>query len=267
MTKTILITGATDGIGLEAAKILVKDGHHVILSGRNAEKMAGVVTELSDIGSVDSFIADLSDLNAVGLLIEAVTSKYSSIDVLINNAGVAKQNVLINQQGFDVRFVVNAIAPYRLTTGLLPLLSSESRVVNITSAAQSPVDIATLKGEKIEADDFQVYAQSKLAMTMWTVYLANRYRGDGPVFVAVNPGSLLGTKMVKEYFGTEGKDVLIGANILVKAALSDTFFNASGKYFDNDAGYFGRLHQDVDDKKKVEQVMSIIKDMTNTVVI
>ena len=94
MPKTLLITGATDGIGFETAKILVKKGHIVLLHGRNLEKLQAVASELSafrsesDLGSVDHYTADLSDLAAVKSMADSIAEKYSSLDVLINNAGV-----------------------------------------------------------------------------------------------------------------------------------------------------------------------------------
>lgn len=102
------------------------------------------------------------------------------------------------------------------------------------------------------------YAQSKLALTMWSRHLALSLGEDGPVVVAVNPGSMLGSKMVKEAFGVAGGDIGIGARILVRAALSDEFTNASGRYFDNDAGQFAEPHPDAFDPRKAAQVVQAI---------
>ena len=96
----------------------------------------------------------------------------------------------------------------------------------------------------------EAYAQSKLAITMWSAHLASVWGDEGPMVVAVNPGSLLATKMVKEGFGMPGNDIGIGSGILVRAALSDEFANASGRYFDNDAGQFAAPHPDALDPEK-----------------
>ncbi len=88
---------------------------------------------------------------------------------------------------------------------------------------------------RVQLDDMGAYAQSKLAITMWSRIMAEKLK-DGPMIVAVNPGSLLASKMVKEGFGVAGNDLSIGADILTRATLSDEFANASGKYFDNDSG-------------------------------
>jgi NAD(P)-dependent dehydrogenase (short-subunit alcohol dehydrogenase family) len=86
------------------------------------------------------------------------------------------------------------------------------------------------------------YAQSKLGITMWTRHMAEELGQAGPMVVAVNPGSLLASKMVKEGFGVAGSDLSIGADILTRAALSDEFAAASGRYFDNDAKRFAPPH-------------------------
>ncbi len=259
MSKTILITGATDGIGLETAKILLDKGHHVILSGRNEKKMAAVVDELSAKGSLDSVIADLSSLQAVNQLAVNVAKRYSKIDVLINNAGILESKTPLNEHGHDVRFVVNTLAPYLLTKKLMPNFESDSRIINLSSAAQASINLSALAGNNVVLESMDAYAQSKLAIAMWTVFLAEKY-ASGPEFIAVNPGSLLGSKMVKEKFGISGNDVLVGANILVEAALSEKFAHASGKYFDNDLGDFGNPHADANNPKKVSDVIAVIED-------
>jgi NAD(P)-dependent dehydrogenase (short-subunit alcohol dehydrogenase family) len=106
----------------------------------------------------------------------------------------------------------------------------------------------------------EAYAQSKLALTIWSRELAKQLP-DGLVVVAVNPGSLLASKMVKEGFGVAGNDLSIGADILDRAALSDEFASASGKYFDNDAGRFAEPHADALDPQKSEKLMDVIEDV------
>ena len=261
MNKTILLTGATDGIGLEAARMLVAEGHDVLLHGRNPAKLADVEKELSALrggGQVESYVADLSRLADVGALAKAVTEKHSRLDVLINNAGVYKAPDVVTPDGLDVRFAVNTIAPYLLTQRLLPLLGKSGRVINLSSAAQSPVDAGALAGE-ICLSDSAAYAQSKLTITMWSRHMALDLGDDGPAFIAVNPGSLLGTKMVKEAYGMAGGDIRIGAEILYRAALDDEFAAASGQYFDNDSGRFASPHPDALDPRKSQEVVDIIE--------
>ncbi len=107
-------------------------------------------------------------------------------------------------------------------------------------------------------DDGEAYAQSKLAITMWSRHLAEELGPGGPMIVAVNPASMLGTKMVKSGFGVVGNDISIGADILVRAALSDEFADASGKYYDNDVKRFTHAHPDtLDGGKRADVVRAL----------
>ncbi|MEM8863644.1 MAG: SDR family NAD(P)-dependent oxidoreductase [Chloroflexota bacterium] len=262
MQKTILITGATDGIGLETAKMLVSSGHNVLIHGRNPAKLKDVSALLAEMGSaqsIESYVADLSSFRDVEDLAQALLDRHSHLDVLINNAGVFKVVNPITKDGFDVRFVVNTLAPYLLTKRLLPIMNHESRVINLSSAAQAPVNIAALSGQKHLPDDFSAYAQSKLAITMWSTAMSQLE--NSPVVIAVNPGSLLKTNMVAEAFGRFNNDVSVGADILVQAALSDGFANASGKYFDNDSGNFASPHPDGLNQQKINSVTQAIEDV------
>lgn len=263
--KTILITGSTDGIGLETAKMLFAMGHHVLLHGRSRTKLDAAekaVFALPGGGRVESYVADLALMADVEALAAAVAERHDQLDVLINNAGIYAPGS-VTPNGLDVRFAVNTIAPYVLTRRLLGLLGASGRVVNVSSAAQSPVDPKALAGHS-RLPDGAAYAQSKLALTMWARSLALSLKDDGPAIIAVNPGSMLGSKMVKEAFGVAGGDIGIGAEILGRAALADEFAAASGKYFDNDSGRFAPPHPDALDPRKVDEIMRIIDTVWET---
>ena len=259
MKKTILLTGATDGIGLEAAKLFVSEGHHLLVHGRNPAKLEKVERELTALnaGTVESLVADLSVMDEVAALAQSVLDQHKQLDVLINNAGVFNTKEPITSAGLDVRFVVNTIAPYLLTQRLLPLLGSNGRVINLSSAAQAPVDAEALLGN-VRLSDQAAYAQSKLAITMWSSALAATIGADGPAVIAVNPGSLLGSKMVKEAFGIDGGDLGKGAAILRRAALDDEFATATGRYFDNDSGQFAPPHPDALDPVACQQIARLV---------
>lgn len=259
MSKTILITGSTDGIGLEAAKALAAAGHTVLLHGRNAAKLAAVKAGHPALANSATYQADLSSLGRVENLAAEIEAKHARLDVLINNAGVFKIANSITPDGLDVRFVVNTIAPYYLTKRLLSLMDESGRVINLSSAAQAPVDVAAFTGKE-KLGDGEAYAQSKLALTMWSRHMADSVE-KGPAIIAVNPGSFLGTKMVKEAYGSEGKDIGIGSEILTRLAIAPEYADSTGKYFDNDSGKFGSPHPDALDPQKNKQIIDLMDAM------
>ncbi|KIN70545.1 Oxidoreductase, short chain dehydrogenase/reductase family protein [Sulfitobacter noctilucae] len=259
MTKTILLTGATDGIGLETAKLFAAQGHTVLMHGRSDAKLKAARAEVG--GTTLGYLADLSVASDITAMAQSIAKDHAHLDVLINNAGVLKMPNATTPDGLDARFMVNTIAPYILTEAVLPLMGAGGRIINLSSAAQAPVDLDALKGDAA-LGDMEAYAQSKLAITMWSQHLAAQLT-TGPSVLAVNPGSLLASKMVKEGFGVAGNDLSIGAQILYRTALEDEFANVSGRYFDNDAGAFGQPHADASDPAKVRAVVQAVKDISN----
>ena len=131
------------------------------------------------------------------------------------------------------------------------------RVVNLSSAAQFPVDPDALAGHG-ELSDEAAYAQSKLALTMWSRSMALSLGNEGPAIIAVNPRSMLGSKMVKQAYGVVGSDLRVGADIVCRAALSEEFAAASGRYFDNDTGQFASPHPDALDARKCAAIVAIL---------
>lgn len=258
--KKILITGATDGVGLETAKLLASQGHYLLLHGRSETKMHSALQQIIAIApdaSVDTYMADLSKFSDIQRLSSTILGEHAKLDVLINNAGIFKTANPINQDGLDIRFVVNTIAPIMLTQSLLPIMSDEARIVNLSSAAQAPIQIPAILGQTKLNDDFQAYAQSKLALTIWTSQLSKTIKPK-QVCIAVNPGSLLASKMVKEGFGVAGNDLSIGVQILVQAALATEFEEASGKYFDNDVKRFAEPHSFALTESNCDRVMKAL---------
>ena len=244
MKKTILITGSTDGIGKLAAIKLAKDGHEIYLHGRNGAKLTSVIAEVKDRSQnekIAGFTADFSDLASVKNLATEVAQALDKIDVLINNAGVFKSPTTLTDAGLDLRMTVNYLAPYLLTKELIPLLakSHSPRLINLSSAAQAPVSEAVLLGKEISSEQ-ETYAQSKLALTMWSLHLAKTHPHIS--VIAVNPGSLLNTNMVREAYGRHWAPADKGADILYYLAVAKKYEGITGKYFDNDMGDFGRIH-------------------------
>ncbi len=262
MKKVVLITGSTDGIGLETAKAMVACGHHVIVHGRNPSKVEDVKNTLDTIaaGNAETIVADFSSFDAIFNMIGELAERFGKLDVLINNAGIYSTSQTKTQEGLDIRFMVNTIAPYLLTKELLPLFDKTGRIVNLSSAAQSSVDLLALQGNKTLGDG-EAYAQSKLALTMWSRDLGLKLKDSGPMMVAVNPKSLLGSKMVRDAYGIAGGDIRLGADILMRAALSEEFAQAHGAYFDNDIETFAAPHQDALDAAKASEVIGVIENI------
>ncbi|MEM9545547.1 MAG: SDR family NAD(P)-dependent oxidoreductase [Bacteroidota bacterium] len=263
--KTILITGSTDGIGKLAAIKLAMDGYQLILHGRNREKLEQIIAEVKSTSKnerISGFVSDLSDFESIQKMVTEITVEYAKLDVLINNAGVFKSKISHNQDHLDIRFAVNYFAPYQLTNKLLPLLKSSKspRIINLSSAAQAPVSLDALMGN-VQLSAQNAYAQSKLALTMWSFYLSQQY--DFLNVIAVNPGSLLNTKMVQEAYGQYWSSADKGATILYELAISETYASSSGTYFDNDRGTFNHAHSDAYNHEKVNRLISITEKVLN----
>ncbi len=199
-------------------------------------------------------------MDEVRNLVAKLKKEHDKLDVLINNAGVFVVPNKVTKDDLDIRYVVNTIAPYLLTQLLIPVLHAQARVINLSSAAQSPIDPSELSEPSTLSDD-KVYAKSKLALTMWSFNLAKSLGNQGPSVIAVNPASMIGSKMVNTAYGVEGKSLKVGADILVKASLSDEFSNASGQYFDNDHGDFRSPHPDALNQHKTNQISEKIESI------
>jgi len=174
VSKTILITGSTDGIGLDAAKALAERGHTILLHGRNPEKLSAIKKEHAALESSESYVADLSDLKSVQTLATDIAAKHTHLDVLINNAGVFKTAKPITKDGLDIRFVVNTLAPYYLAQRLLPLMDTTGRILNLSSAAQAPVSRSAFFGDT-RLSDGAAYAQQRLSASIPALSLEQKW--------------------------------------------------------------------------------------------
>lgn len=262
MSKTILITGATDGIGYETAKRLAEKGHSLILHGRSQRKTDAIVELCKGINgsiSVEGIVADFSDLKQVKTMVTTLLAEVDHLDVLINNAGVYKAKETTTIDDIELRFAVNTYAPYILTKGLLPLMDEDGRLLNLSSAAQSSVDINALRKVKPMTHD-EAYSQSKLAIMMWSLELAKESK-PGPVIIVVNPKSFLGSKMVKEGYGMEGHNLSIGADLLVRLALDEAHGKKIGEYYDNDQERYAKPHPDALDEQLRRELIQAMDEV------
>ncbi|MBJ7337903.1 SDR family NAD(P)-dependent oxidoreductase [Mycolicibacterium sp.] len=187
--RTIVITGASDGIGAAAAKRLGRSGEHVVVVGRSPQKTAAVAAEVG----ADHFVADFSELAQVRELADQLLTHYPRIDVLANNAGVIMAERQVTVDGHEKVFQVNHLAPFLLTTLLLDrLVESRASVVNTSSLGNKlfgHVDIDDLDAERHYRAQ-KAYGDSKLENILFTRELHRRYHADGISTAAFHPGSV-----------------------------------------------------------------------------
>ena len=233
---TILVTGATDGLGKRVAQELAAKGTTVLVHGRSPERLEATLEELRGrTGSqkVGSYLADLSSLAAVRDLAERILSDYDRLDVLVNNAGIIVQERKESEDGYELTFAVNYLSHFLLTNLLLPLLkdSAPARVVDVASAGQSPIDFDDPMLER-GYEAMKAYSQSKLAQITFTFELAERLSGTGVSVNALHPASLMDTKMVQDTFGYAMSTVEEGTEAVVRLAISPDIEGVTGRYFD-----------------------------------
>ncbi|HEX9829636.1 MAG TPA: SDR family oxidoreductase [Bacteroidota bacterium] len=235
--KVILITGATDGIGKEAALQLAAWGATILVHGRNFERAGSVAEEIrKTTGStkIEPVVGDFASLRQVRAMADDVLKRYGRLDVLINNAGVYMKRRELTEDGFETTFQVNHLAHFLLTHLLLDLLkkSAPSRIINVSSMAHSNAkpDWENLQGEK-KFGGYGAYSLSKLANILFTYELAERLNGRGITVNCLHPG-VISTKLLHTGFGGfGGSSVKKGAETIVYLARSPEGGKATGKYF------------------------------------
>lgn len=235
--KTILITGATDGIGkLTAIDLAARyDDATIIIHGRNSVKLDKIITQIKQTTSnknIDGHIADFSSLREVKHFAAEVLSKHDRIDILINNAGAGTTPSRTGKDGTEIRLTVNYLAPVVLTTQLLPALrkAAPSRVINVSSAGQSAIHFDDIFLEK-HFDSYRAYTQSKLALVMYTFDLAEQLKRDNITVNTLHPGTYLDTNMVREAGVSPLGTAQSGADAIVYLATAKTLEGVTGKYF------------------------------------
>jgi NAD(P)-dependent dehydrogenase (short-subunit alcohol dehydrogenase family) len=235
----VLVTGATSGLGRGLAHGLAERGATVLVHGRDRGRTEALVAELRDAPAEDparGYVADLASLADVRRLADDLEAREDRLDVLVNNAGVGGIPRQESADGHELHLAVNHLAHFALTVRLLGLLrrSRPARIVNVTSAAQQPLDFGDPSFER-GYDPFAAYARSKLAQILFTVELAERLRaeGEGGVSVtALHPATLMDTRMVRESFGAPMSEVGEGVAATLRLVLSSEADGVTGRYFD-----------------------------------
>lgn len=244
--KTVLVTGATNGIGKVTALRLAEQGAHVVIVSRSAQKCAAVSEEIrtqSGNARVEWIAADLATLAGVEEAAAEFRARHQQLHVLINNAGGVFVDRIETADGYEMTFALNHLSYFRLTQLLQDLLiaSAPARIVNVSSDAHygGSMNFDDLMGVK-KYSSWAAYSQSKLANVLFTYALARRLEGTGvtanalhPGFVATgfgrNNGGLMGMVMpLVQLFAIKPEK---GAETSVFLATSPTVTGVSGKYF------------------------------------
>jgi NAD(P)-dependent dehydrogenase (short-subunit alcohol dehydrogenase family) len=237
----VLVTGATDGLGKQLAQAVAATGAGVLLHGRNAAKLDATRREmLAATGNerLTSYLADFSSLADVRGLADRLLAEQDRLDVLVNNAGVGfgrrDQPVReLSQDGYELRFAVNYLAPFLLTRLLEPLVvrSAPARVVNVCSAGQRPIDFDDVLLER-SYDGVRAYRQSKLALVMFTFDLAHELRQSGVTVNGLHPATFMPTNMVLDAGVTPVSSIEQGVRATLRLVADGDLDGVTGRYFD-----------------------------------
>jgi NAD(P)-dependent dehydrogenase (short-subunit alcohol dehydrogenase family) len=204
-SQVFIVTGATSGIGKALAVDLAKLGEMVVIVARDAERANATLEEIrlaTQNANVDLQLCDLSILSSVRNLAEILRSKYETIDVLINNAGVYKRKRSVTVDGFEEMFAANHLGPFLLTNLVLEKLQAavqthgSARVLNITAPSTIPLNFDDLQGER-SFNSLNAFGATKMANLLFTLELARQLENTGITVNAVHPG-LARSELMKE---------------------------------------------------------------------
>lgn len=230
----ILVTGATDGIGKETARQLARQGHSIVMIGRDNSKSRTALAEVQTAAQaeVDLLTADLAEMESVSILADEVKQHFPDVEVLINNAAVIRTERVVTSDGFEETLAVNYLSHFLLTYKILDLLrkNAPSRIVNVSSMVHESgsIDFEDLQSER-SYNPSRAYAQSKVAMVLFTRELHNRFFAQGISANALHPG-VIKTKLLHVLF-SGGATVEKGALTSVYLAASPAAEGVSGKYY------------------------------------
>ncbi|HEY6759404.1 MAG TPA: SDR family NAD(P)-dependent oxidoreductase [Baekduia sp.] len=204
--RTVLITGATDGLGRALAREVLDAGATVIVHGRSPERIAATVDELDGGDAVRSYRADFASLAQVHALADALSAADERVDVLVNNAGIgALEEREVSEDGHELTFAVNHLAGFALTQRLLAEDRIGARIVNVSSLGQQAIDFDDVMLEH-GYSGVRAYCQSKLAQILYTFQLAPQVAPELTVN-ALHPATYMPTKMVSSPISTIAQGV------------------------------------------------------------
>jgi NAD(P)-dependent dehydrogenase (short-subunit alcohol dehydrogenase family) len=241
---TVLVTGATDGLGRGVASELARRGATVLVHGRSAERGERLVDELrrtTGNDRIELYLADLADLGQVADLADRVMEEHDRLEALVNNAGIGSglpdsREREESADGYELRLAVNYLAGYALTERLLPLLrrSAPARIVNVASLGQQAIefdDVMLTQGY----DGWRAYRQSKLAQVMYTVDLAEQLPAAEVTVNSLHPATFMPTKIVTEEQDYTVDALEFGIANVVRLVVDPDLADVTGRFFDRDA--------------------------------
>jgi retinol dehydrogenase 12 len=244
--KIVLITGANSGIGAVTAREIAKSGATVIMACRNmaaAETVAASIGDATANRDVHTVKLDLASFRSVRECAARISTGWSRIDVLINNAGTYTQGDTVTEDGIHPTMQTNYFSPFLLTNLLMPLLraSPQARIVNVSSAMYKIGRLDLSKPSFIvRRNGFSAYAASKLAMLLFTFELSERLACTRATVNALHPG-LVATKimtlgkwydaLIRPYIDANAVDAETGALTSIHLALAEEVEGVTGKYF------------------------------------
>jgi NAD(P)-dependent dehydrogenase (short-subunit alcohol dehydrogenase family) len=261
--QTILITGATDGLGKGLAQELAETGAELLLHGRDDAKGRQTIEEIRSRTGNDKlhwYRADFASLADVRDLARSVARENDRLDVLVNNAGIGTSGPdgggrMESRDGYELRFAVNYLAGFLLTRLLQPLIvrSAPARIVNVSSAGQAPIDFDDVMLER-SYNGVQAYCQSKLAQVMFTFDLAEELRDTGVTVTALHPATFMPTNMVRAAGVTPTSTLDEGVQAVLRLVAAPDLEGVTARYFNGqreatadpqayDVGAVGRLRE------------------------
>jgi NAD(P)-dependent dehydrogenase (short-subunit alcohol dehydrogenase family) len=232
---TVLVTGATDGLGRGVARELAGRGARVLLHGRSREKLEALSEEL---GGAPTFQADLASLEEVRRLATEIDAQTDALHVLVNNAGIGsgRPDGTTRQEskdGYELRLAVNHLAGFLLTMRLLPLLrrSAPARIVHVASLGQAPMDFDDPQLERGYSGT-RAYGQSKLAQITAGFELAQRLDPGEVTVTSLHPSTYMPTKMVLEERGASVDTLEAGVAATVRLAIEPELDRVTGRFYE-----------------------------------
>lgn len=236
--KTVLITGATDGIGKELGKLFAQTGAKLILHGRNPQRLSSAIKEISkETGNTDitSVLADFSSLDQVRAMAENVQKTTNRLHFLINNAGLYPDRKIITEDGFEQTLQVNYLSPFLLTVSLIPMLTAKdpSHVVNLSSIGHRLV-WHNIKDPQMKFFwRWVAYCRSKLLVIPATRELAEQLADTNITVNCIHPG-IIRTKLIRMLPLSWGNSVHEGAKTVFNLATNQEFDQVTGKYLEKE---------------------------------